>query len=227
VRDPSIVNIGGVIWMANNNKTSSTFTLAKSTDNGNTFNHVANITVNLAGVDFVYAPEWFVDSDGEGSVHLFMCMSTDSGVHDNIYEMHPTNAGMTTWSDPVLVDEGDAVHNIIQDPYIIQVGSTYYLWHTTGDTVQYSSSDSLLGPYSSVVTVVGNYEGPCVIKLPSGTWRLYMDGNPGSHPGIYYSESVDAWAHWSVPVLCTAPITTRHGTIIPGSGDTSHIYSAF
>lgn len=223
-RDPSIVSISGTIWMACNNKTASTFTLAKSTDGGNSFVHVSTVTVNLASVDMVYAPEWFIDDDA--SVHLLLCLSANSGTSYETYEMHPTNAEMTTWSDPVYIDEGDAVHAIIQDPYIVKVGATYYLWYSVGAGIYRSSSATLAGPYADVVEVFANtYEGACVIKLPSGTWRLYIDGNPGGLPGIYYSESTDAWAHWSAPVLCTATITTRHGSVIPSSGDTSFVYT--
>ena len=233
VRDPSLVIINGKFWLAHTShdfNSGTNFAVASATD-GLTYSWVADVdcslvTGNTAG-SRCWAPEWFVDSDG--SVHVFFAASAVNPYNDTgfqIYEVHPTNAGYTTWSTPVAVSGSGLPNNMI-DPFIVKVGSTYYLWYKNENTkyIKVASSSSLTSGYT--VLYSGDWagwgsgeEGPSLLNVPSVGWRVWMDGMDGGSPGIKYStQNSGDWTSggsttWSALSTISSPLLERHGTVL-------------
>lgn len=218
-RDPAIIKIGSMFWIAHTNFTNTFFTVLSSSDLKQWSSvHDVDMT-DIANLHYVWAPQWFIDADG--SVHVFVCCSTN-GLTSNfqIYEVHPTNGAMTLWSSPVLITiTGE--NNII-DPFMILKGGTYYLWYKEEDTdyIQYASSATLLGTYTNVKT--GNWaswgtprESPSLIQLNSITWRIYINEHSGFNSvAVYWSDSIDDWTTWSAPVAVTSSWIVAASTVI-------------
>lgn len=223
-----------VLWSAANNKLFLAHSIVPNV--GQFANTVFDIATSLDGVNFTYQQSvdcsavvsgtgaavwnttWFVDTDS--SVHIFFPAS-NSGLSETgfqLYEIHPTNAAMTTWSVPVIISGTSLPGNMI-DPYMVKVGSTYNIWYKRDDTkfIEYMSSSSLTSGYT--VTKSGdwagwgsNMEGPVVVFMGGQNWRIYIDHDGA---GIYHSESNNNWATWNTRSLITAPYTVVNGGIIP------------
>lgn len=218
-RDPAIIKIGNTFWIAHTNSTNTYFTILSSSDLKQ-WNIICNVDMtNIANLYYVWGPQWFIDEDG--STHIFVCCSTN-GLTTNfqIYEVHPTNDTMTTWSSPVLITiTGE--NNII-DPYMVLKDGTYYLWYKEEDTdyIQYASSATLLGTYTNIET--GDWAGfgtpresPCLIQLDSDTWRIYVNEHSGFDSiAVYYSDSTDDWITWSTPIAITSSWIIGAPTVI-------------
>jgi len=210
IRDPSIFkHTDGKYYICytNNNTSPQNFTgtrfgVASSPDLV-AWTHVS--WVDFGSVSYVWAPEWFIDTDG--SVHIFVA------VDYIIKEVHPTNSTFTTWSGPVIVLNGGI------DPYIIKLGGTYYLWYRdNAKYIVYASSSSLTGGYTTIKTGDwagwGKREGDCLVLLDNGVWRMYFNPELGA---VYYSDSFDNWQTWTAPLLITDDsdtLTPGHGTVI-------------
>ncbi len=171
---------------------------------------------SIASLAHVWAPEWFIDTDG--SIHVFVACSNSGTTAFQIYETHPTNAALTTWSNPAIVT-GTSLPSDMIDPFMVKVGNTYNIWYKNDSTkyIEYLSSTSLTSGYT--VTKSGDWaswgsglEGPSLLQVDSSTWRIYFDKYTAQ--GIYYSESTDNWATWSAKALITSPITMSHGTVV-------------
>lgn len=223
-RDPSIIYYNNLYYLCYSHVqgpgyTGTTFGVASSPDLQN-WTFITNVSVaGVANAFSVWAPEWFVDSDG--SLHVICAISTDMNATHQLYEIHPTNLAYTTWSTPVNLPLTGGTTNAI-DPFMVKVGSTYYLWFhdVTNTYITFATSSTFLGSYA--IQHTGNWagwglpsiEGPCLVQINSTTWRIYFD-YPTSQ-GIYYSESSDgAFAVWSTKQLITTPgFTASQGTII-------------
>jgi len=226
LRDPSIYvgKSSHTYWMVhtkgNAGDVTTSFALVSSSD----IQHWTLVTSvdcsEISGVNRVWAPEWFEDSDG--SLHVFFAASTDGATtSSHIYEKHPTNAAMTSWSSAVQIT-GTGLSTTMIDPFVVKKGSTYHLFYATYpgpfEYIEYASSSSLTSGYT--VTQSGNWagwggaEGESLVQIDSTTWRIYFDTLFGT--GFSYSESTDNWATWSTKTAITLPIPNnpQHGTIL-------------
>lgn len=228
-RDPSIFkHTDGYYYIAytNNNSVNgydgNQIGIIKSSDLA-TWSKVCYIKISPATCTRTWAPEWYVDVNG--LPHIFGMVKVGYGYE--IYEMHPTNAGFTTWSTPViLLNPWTSGIPYPIDPYIVhtrKVGDpNYYLWIKNEDTtnIDLYVSSSLTGTYALAKPNVWlNKEGPCLIQEPNGSWMAYMQAPLGA---MYWSHSIDNLETWTTPVLCTddsASIKIGHGTVMRyGSG---------
>ncbi len=133
-----------------------------------------------------WAPEWFVDGD---RVNVILSMSTGGGFVP--YLMTALEPSLRLWSPPVPLAGIGADHI---DTTVVKVGSTYHAFtkNETKKVVEHAVAPSVTGPYSFVPP--GNWggslvEGPAVVQLPSGDWRIYLDAYT---EGKYlYSDSTD------------------------------------
>lgn len=202
LRDPSIIRWNERYWCVYSLGFSvAEFGLAASDDLIN-WTFVQNVS---AGSDPNWAPHWFIDDDGP---HVFVA---EGNPDHQIYELHPTNAAMTTWSSPVQVTGVGLPADMI-DPFVIKKDGQYHLWFKNDDTdfIEYASSSSLTSGYT--LTESGNwagwgsgFEAPHLVQLDSGTWRIYFDQFEAL--GIWYSESTD-WETWSAKALITIDSST-------------------
>ena len=206
-RDPALLlDTDDYHWVCHTNSTNSYFTVIKSND-FSSWEVAANVDMSdIANLHYVWAPQWFVDSDG--TVHVFVACSTSSSTSNfQIYEVHPTNTAMSSWSTPVAITiSGES--NVI-DPFVVLKNSTYYMWYKqeTTDYIQYASSATLTGTYTNVET--GDWAGwgknpienPVLIQIDDDTWRIYFQEHDGFDPAHeWYSESTDDWSTWSTPI---------------------------
>lgn len=140
-----------------------------------------------------WAPEWFVDGN---SVNVILSMSTGGGFVP--YLMTALDPGLTRWSLPVPL-AGIGADRI--DTTVVKVGATYHAFtkNETKKIIEHAVAPTLLGPYSFVPP--GDWgtlrEGPAVVELPDGTWRIYYDAY--TEGKYFYSDSRDGLNTWSAP----------------------------
>ncbi len=152
-----------------------------------------------------WAPEWFVDGD---RVHVILSMSTGGGFVP--YLMTALDPSLRLWGPPVPLAGIGADHI---DTTVVKVGATYHAFtkNETTKVIEHAVAPSLTGPYSFVPA--GEWgsprEGPAVVELPNGTWRLFFDAYT---EGRYlYSDSTDGLNTWSpVHELPGLSGTVRH-----------------
>jgi hypothetical protein len=102
----------------------------------------------------------------------------------------------------------------------LKVGSTYHAFAKNETTryCEHATATNLTGPWTFVGT--GNWagwgsgmEGPAVVQLDDGTWRIYMDGQ-GSTPFVTAtSPDLDTWSSW-IALPNGLGDVVRHGTVI-------------
>ncbi|MFB7444294.1 arabinofuranosidase [Streptomyces sp. S1A1-8] len=194
---------------------STTIGFARSSDRAN-WTFLYDYTVPLTSLSRAWAPEWFVDSDGSVNV-IVSCSTTDNEWIFTPYVMKAANSALTAWSSPVALSGIGANHI---DTFIVKIGSTYHAFpkNETTKYIEYATASSLTGPYT--ITRTGDWagwggtrEGPSVIQLDNGAWRIFFDGyGDGSY---YYSDSYDTFATWTAPKkLPGISGTARHFTVI-------------
>lgn len=225
-RDPSILHWDNQYWVAHTGPSDlEKFTVWNSAQlAGGGWDQIAQPSCSAIspGPFRVWAPEWFVDPDGDGigAVHIFLAASYTGFTDFQLYEIHPTNRTMTTWSAPVIVTGTSLPVNMI-DPCMVKKDGLYQLWYKQENTglIEYMTSSSLTSGYT--VTETGDWagwstnEGPNIVKIDDGRWRIYMVDNAGfGTVDVLYSDSVDDWATWSTLTPIVTPFLTSHGTTI-------------
>ncbi|GAA3839560.1 hypothetical protein GCM10023083_83730 [Streptomyces phyllanthi] len=195
--------------------TSTTIGFARSSDRQN-WTFLYDYTVPIANLSRAWAPEWFVDSDGSVNI-ILSCSTTNDQWIFSTYRLRATNSALTAWSAPVAMSGLGANHI---DTFIVKIGSTYHAFpkNETTKYIEYATASSLDGPYT--ISRTGNWagwggtrEGPALVQLDNGAWRIFFDGYGDS--SYYYSDSYDTFATWSAPKkLPTVSGTARHFTVI-------------
>lgn len=219
VRDGWIYDDGTYFWVVYGNTDAiiqtTTLSLAKTT-NFLDWQFVGHIDLSgaAANVNMVFAGKWFVTDDG--NPHIVVPVASSYPSNMNLYEIHPTNSTMTTWSNPVSVAVS-GINNLI-DPYIVKKGSTYYLWYKN-ETTKYIEVASSTSPFSGYSVIHSgdwagwgaNCEAVTVVQIDSNTWRAYMERYI-AQTGMAWSESTDDWVTWTPLVNITgADFVARSG----------------
>jgi len=189
----------------------------------------------------VWAPEWFIDSDG--SVHIIVAVSyrdENDNAFFRFFEFHPTSETFTEWSLPEIM-QGVALPGFpepyasggIIDPYLLKEQGIYYLFYKRDEDgyryIECASSTNLITNYDTAVKT-GNWagwgkaEGPCLIRLPTGKWRMYLvyiDNEEDSRFLKVCCSDFDCtdWETlgWTEPAIITDDkllLTPGHGTVI-------------
>ncbi|MHC3467454.1 glycoside hydrolase family 43 protein [Streptomyces sp. 7R007] len=194
---------------------STTIGFARSSDRVN-WTFLYDYTVPITDLSRAWAPEWFVDGDGSVNV-IVSCSTTDDEWIFTPYVMTATNSALTAWTSPVALS-GIGPNHI--DTYLVRIGSAYHAFtkNETTKYIEYGTASSLTGPYTLTRTGDwagwGSYrEGPSVVRLDNGAWRVFFDGyGDGTY---YYSDSYDTFATWTAPkALPAISGTARHFTVI-------------
>ncbi|MCF8611443.1 arabinofuranosidase [Gordonia sp. HY285] len=138
-----------------------------------------------------WAPEWFADGD---RVSIIVSLSTGGGFMP--YVMTAQDRSLRTWGLPVPLLSIGADHI---DTTVVKIGPTYHAFtkNETKKVVEHAVASSLTGRYSFAPP--GDWgslvEGPAIVRLPDGAWRLYLDSY---RDGRYlYSDSTDGLRTWS------------------------------
>jgi len=194
---------------------STTIGFARSSDRVN-WTFLYDYTVPLSNLSRAWAPEWFVDSNG--SVYVIVsCSTTADEWIFTPYALKAANSGLTAWGSPVALS-GIGTNHI--DTFIVKIGSTYHAFpkNETTKYIEYATASSLTGPYTIRSTGDwagwgGTREGPALVQLDNGGWRIFFDGYGDS--SYYYSDSYDTFATWTAPKkLPGVSGTVRHFTVI-------------
>lgn len=139
LRDPSIVFIRGYYYAAytirpfSQPMSNTLVGIARSPDLIN-WTHFTDVSYAAAGnVQVVWAPEWFIDTDG--SIHLLAspAISNFTGAHSfghDIYEVHPISSDLLQWSAAAhltgLPTPTSNPNDGNIDPFVIKKARTYY-----------------------------------------------------------------------------------------------------
>ncbi|MER6534812.1 AbfB domain-containing protein [Streptomyces sp. 900105755] len=194
---------------------STTIGFARSADRTD-WTFLYDYPVPITNLSRAWAPEWFVDGDGSVNV-IVSCSTTDDEWIFTPYVLTATDSALTAWTSPTALS-GIGPNHI--DTYIVRIGSTYHAFtkNETAKYIEYGTAASLQGPYTISRTGDwagwGSYrEGPSVIQLDNGGWRIFFDGYGDGN--YYCSDSYDTFATWSAPTaLPTLSGTARHFTVI-------------
>ncbi|GAA3928136.1 glycoside hydrolase family 43 protein [Actinoplanes auranticolor] len=216
IRDPSIMrHTDGYYYVVyTTNWTGNTIGFARSADHV-TWTFLRNVTVGLNGATgSTWAPEWFKDTDG--SVHvIFSASTTGTAGQFQPYKITATNGDLSAWSARTPI--GIPANHI--DTFVVKSGSTYHAFvkNETTKYIEHATAGSLTGPWT--FTGTGNWagwgsglEGPALVQLPNGSWRLYFDQYGAGR--YYYADSSDlnTWsAKTELPGLSG---TARHFTVL-------------
>jgi hypothetical protein len=223
LRDPSIMkHTDGRYYLAYTDPTTASccnpedhFGIATSTD----LIHWTDLTTVKAGVPAVsrvWAPEWFVDEGG--GVHIIANIDTGNELPDfQPYVFTASDSTLTSWSGPTVMGIGaDYI-----DTFVAQLGATYHAFVKNDMTryLEHATAPSLTGPW----TFVGKgdwagwgsgMEGPAIVQLDDGRFRMFVDPQAGGTPCQYMTSSdLNTWsARASVPGVAGGVV--RHGTVI-------------
>ncbi len=156
-----------------------------------------------------WAPDWFVDN---GRVNIVFSMSTGGGFVP--YVMTALDPGLRVWSFPVpLGIQADHI-----DTTIVKIGGTYHAItkNETKKVIEHWTAPTLTGPYTPV-PITANWgsmlEGPAVVQLPNGTWRIYLDAY--TRGKYFYADSTDGLRTWSaLKELPGLSGTVRHAGVM-------------
>ncbi|MEU4743961.1 glycoside hydrolase family 43 protein [Actinosynnema sp. NPDC023658] len=226
IRDPSVIrHTDGYYYIVyTTGWTGNTIGFARSADY-TTWTFLRNVTVGLNGsTGSTWAPEWFRDSDG--SVHvIFSASTTGTGGQFRPYRITATDSTLSAWTSPAPL--GIPANYI--DSFVVKVGGTYhnFLKNETTKYVEHATATSLNGPWQFVGT--GNWagwgsglEGPALVQLPDGRWRIYFD-QYGNHR-YYYADSSNLSTFGAKVELAGLSGTARHFTVLrENSGDSTAV----
>jgi hypothetical protein len=216
IRDPSVLrHTDGYYYLVyTTNWTGDTIGFARSADYVN-WTFLRNVRVGLNGATgSTWAPEWFKDSDG--SVHVIFSAST-AGTSGQFrpYRITATNGELSTWSSPVAL--GIPANYI--DSFVVKSGNTYhnFLKNETTKYIEHATATSLSGPWQFVGT--GNWagwgsglEGPALVQLPDGRWRIYFDQYSAGR--YFHADSSNLNSFGAKVELAGLSGTARHFTVL-------------
>jgi len=218
LRDPSIMQVpDGTYYVAYTTAWGgTTFGIARSRDLKH-WDHVADVDIGVNGVTNVWAPEWFRDTDGSVSIVVSLSMSGAKGPFA-AYALKATDVANGRFAPPVAM-AGLGGNHI--DTFPVKDGETYYAFtkNETAKTIELATAKSLTGPWT--IQKTGDWagwgdwiEGPAVVRLPNGGWRIYFDDYRTKT--YWYSDSRDGFATWSPRrELGGVSGAVRHFTVIP------------
>lgn len=212
LRDPSIIEYGGRYYVAYTVQSwttnSTTFNIASSTDL-RTWTHVATVNSGIADTKFTWAPEFYIEG---GTVRIIASVAqTTCSACFRPYIYTAQNTALTSWSGPVQM-QGLGFNHI--DTFMVKSGATYHAFvknETSKFIEHFTSTVGLTSGWALQGTLwTSGYEGPSLIQLTDGTWRIYIDKYTNGGIWTATSTNLNNWPGLSA-VTCAG---CRHGTVI-------------
>ncbi|WP_460916290.1 family 43 glycosylhydrolase [Plantactinospora veratri] len=211
LRDPSIIAHNGRYYIAYTVQswtTNSThFNVATSTDL-TSWTHVASVASGIANTRFVWAPEFFVEG---GTIRIIASVAqTTCSACFRPYVYTAQNSSLTSWSGPAQM-WGLGTNHI--DTFVVKDGATYHAFvkDETSKYIEHWTTTAGLtsGWVQRAALWTAGHEGPSVLRMDDGTWRIYIDRY--TNGGIWTATSPDLNT-WSgiTRVSCSG---CRHGTV--------------
>ncbi|CAN5798004.1 hypothetical protein BH09VER1_BH09VER1_48450 [soil metagenome] len=234
LRDPSIVRWQGIYYVAYTRNAfdadpSVKYGIIKSPDLIHwTPVGELNIDANLGvtGGTRAWAPEWFTDQT-TGLLYLLFTASTTGASNQT---QHPfiapvADPGNIASYGPAVALGGDinsapTAGNGYYDVQIFQYGGYYCLIikHLTSANLVIYRSSTLTGAYTAwksgnFMGIGTNVEGPCVVSLGGGKWRVYYVDTLTFY--TRYVDTSDDFTTWSSPLPINSGLTRMNqGTIL-------------
>ncbi|MBW8735227.1 MAG: beta-galactosidase, partial [Asticcacaulis sp.] len=222
LRDPSILHAAdGFYYIAyTTGWDGQTFGVARSRDL-KTWEHLSDVTIALPGLTNVWAPEWFRDSDGSVSIVVSLSTGGTKGPFA-AYALKATDATLTHFGPPQVMR---GLENNHIDTFPVKIGpikdNNRYVVITkneTDKTLELATAPNLTGPWT--IEKTGNWagwgdwiEGPALVPLQDGGWRIYFDDYKTKH--YWYSDSSDGLKTWTPrKELGGVSGAVRHFTVI-------------
>ncbi|MEO3928721.1 family 43 glycosylhydrolase [Micromonosporaceae bacterium B7E4] len=214
LRDPSIIKHNGRYYIAYTVQswtTNSThFNIATST-NLTSWTHVASVPSGIANTRFVWAPEFFVDG---GTVRIIASVAqTTCSACFRPYVYTAQNSTLTSWSAPAQM-WGLGTNHI--DTFVVRDGATYHAF-VKDETSKYiehwtTTADLTSGWVQRAALWTARHEGPSVIRMDDGTWRIYIDRYTNGGIWTATSRDLNTWSGIT-RASCSG---CRHGTVARG-----------
>lgn len=237
--DPTLMRWRDRWWLTHQYSSAgrSRFTLRSSPDL-RSWAKVAEVDPQVPGTVEVYPGTWAHNEDGsvwtdetDGRPRMFLTLTTGSVASGPfvLHELHPLDDAMTAWSAAVRIS-GDFPSNVI-DPWLVHRGQAWFCWYKANDpgdeVIEVCASRTLMGPYRSHRS--GDWAGwgrrceaPCLVRLPNGSWRIYLQRYRRRTEGVWCSDSTDDWQTWSRLVPLVADLERddhlSHGDVLYLSG---------
>jgi hypothetical protein len=212
LRDPSIVKRGSTYYVAytwQSWTTNSTyFAVARSTDLRN-WTNIATVPSGISSTQNVWAPEFYIEGSTVRVIVSVRQTTNSSGFRPYVFTAQ--NSDLTSWSGPQQM--GGLGYNYI-DTYVVKSGSTYHAF-TKNESTKYIerwTSNSLTSGWARQGTLWSSgYEGPSLVRLDNGQYRIYVDKYTNGGIWTATSSNLTSWTGLS-SVGCSG---CRHGTAIP------------
>ena len=212
LRDPSIIKRDGIYYVAytwQSWTTNSTyFAVARSTDL-RSWTNIATVPSGISSTRNVWAPEFYVEGSTVRVIVSVRQTTNSSGFRPYVYTAQ--NSGLTSWSGPQQMS--GLGYNYI-DTYVVKSGSTYHAF-TKNESTKYIerwTSNSLTSGWARQGTLWSSgYEGPSLVRLDDGRYRIYVDKYTNGGLWTATSSNLTSWTGLS-SVGCSG---CRHGTAIP------------
>lgn len=214
LRDPSILKRNGVYYIGYTvqswTTSSTSFNVASSTDLTH-WTNIASIPSGIASTLYTWAPEFYVNGSTVYLITNVEASTCSACFRPYVYTAQ--NSALTSWSGPAQM-WGLGTNHI--DAYVLKSGSTWHAFvknETTKYIEHWTTTASLTTGWVNQGTVFSSgYEGPSLVKLDDGRWRIYVD-HYSAGDGIYTATSSDLWT-WTGLTKATCS-GCRHGTAIP------------
>ena len=212
LRDPSILKYNNRYYIAYTVQswtTNSTYFAVASSTNLTSWTNVASVPAGISGANYTWAPEFYVEN---GVVRIITSVaSTACAWCFRPYVYTAQNASLTSWSGPSQM-WGLGTNHI--DTYVVRSGSTWHAFTKNETTKFIEHWTTTAGLYEGWVNR-GNlwssgYEGPSLVRLDDGRWRIYVDKYTNGGVWTATSSDLDTWSGLTA-VACSG---CRHGTAI-------------
>ena len=197
---------------------------------------------------FSLAPEWVRNEDGSvwtdpvtGCPSVLFAGGSSTQTDFQIYETHPTTSDDSLWGNPAnwstpVALAGTALTTDMIDPYLIQIGTTWYLFFCDATQPNFPGSVRWLTSSARLTgfdTISGTdpcgfnnsgkgAEGPVLFKI-GGKYRVYAEANSQS-VGNLYAETTDFVTFTNRSGVSTDALL-QHGTVVYAPSSTAYSFA--
>jgi glycosyl hydrolase family 43 len=212
LRDPSILKYNGRYYIAytwQSWTTNSTYFAIATSTNLTDWTNIATPSSGIADTKYTWAPEFFIDN-GTVKVIVNVAQTTCSQCF-RPYVYTAQNSALTSWSAPAQM-WGLGTNHI--DAFVVKSGSTWHAFvknETTKYIEHWTTTASLTAGWVNKGNLWSSgYEGPSLVRLDDGSWRIYVDKYTNGGIWTATSSDLNTWSGLS-SVGCSG---CRHGTAI-------------
>lgn len=189
------------------------------------------LEVGLPALTHAWAPKWFIENDGSACIVFSGATAPDSAPTPfEFFVIRPLTSELGAGWGPARPLTGTFPPDRLDALVVRQDDGTLacVFKNRVTHTLELAVAPALEGPYSAAAawTQWGRQEGPALLRLRDGRWRLFFDW-PDNAPGNYRfadSSGVDlATARWTGPrgtwghVHSDRPL--RHGSLVRVDAD--------